>query len=272
MKRGLILWIFLVLFLIPLVPADTIPHNAVGLEFYVTYNNASIAEDFNAEIIMCGEDGNCSLKADNAEICKNSVCLFSYYRIERVPRQMKLLIHLNEETFSSDVINFSWTKSHLFYDVNLMPDDKVIITPSPNQENPDNSYAFWISFICALLLTIAIEFIVSIIFFKKWKISSKKWKKPLLTVAIADIISVPLVWLIFFLIVAALPSIFSWLSIIIAMIIAEAFAVVFEGYILFNFNKKILPMKKAFLLSIIMNLASFILGGIILGGLLAVLS
>lgn len=271
MKKGFfaILGIFL-LFLAPLVYADTGPHTAVRLEFYVTYNNTPIIENFSAGIVTCWQEENCSWEVDNAAFCQDSVCSFDYYRIERIPSHMRLLINLNEENFSSDVINFSWTKSPLFYNLSIMPDDKVIITPSPKPENPGN-LLLWLPFIGALLLTIAIELIVSIIFLKRWKISSKKWRKPLLTVVIADIISVPLVWIIFFCIVAMLAAFFQSWSILIAITIAEAFAVVFEAYALFRFNKKILPLKRAFILSIVMNLASCIIGGVILTGLLSLI-
>lgn len=262
--------LFLALFAAQFVSADAGPHTAVRLEFYVTYNNTPIAENLDAKILVCGQGGNCSWKIDNSALCQNSSCSFGYYRIERVPRQMKLLINISGETFSSDVINFSWTESPLFYDVNIMPDDKVIITPSPEQEN-SNNLTLWMPFIGALLLTIAIELLVSIIFLKRWKIKAGKWRGPILTVAIADIISVPLVWIIFFCIVAVLAAFFQSWSLLIAIITAEAFAVVFEGYALFHFNKKILPLKKSFLLSIIMNLTSFIIGGAILTGLLSLI-
>jgi hypothetical protein len=271
---GVILASFFLMFLIPFVYADVGPHTAVSLKFYVTYNNNSIAGNFRADLLACSE-GSCA-EIDNSDECSQGVCSFAYYRIERIPSQMKLLIDTNGESFSSDAINFSSENSPLFYDVNIMPDDKVIITPSPKQEETHDYSLYslfmaWLPFIGALLLTIAIEMIVSIIFLKRWKIKSVKWRKPLLTVAISDIISVPLVWIIFLFLVAVLAAFLESWSVLIAIIITEAFAVVFEAYALFLFNKKILPLKRAFLLSIIMNIASFVIGDIILAAMLGMI-
>lgn len=267
MKKRLIgvfaILLFFAVFAASFVSADIGPHTAARLDFHVAYNNSPIEEDFNAKIVACWDEGNCSLEADDSTICEDSVCAFVYYTIERVPSQMKLVVNLNGEDFSSDIINFSVRKPLSFYDVNILPDDEVIVTPSLEQENQINLF-LWLPFIGALLLTIAIELIVSIIMLKKWKISSKKWKKPLLTVAIADIISVPAVWIIF-LLVLALSSILA------SIIISEAFAVVFEAYALFLFNKKILPLKKSFTLSITMNLISFIIGSVVLTALLSLI-
>lgn len=54
------------------------------------------------------------------------------------------------------------------------------------------------------------------------------------------------------------------LSMLVAIAIAEAFAVVFEAYFIHWLNKKIISLKRSFILSIAMNAASFVIGGIIL--------
>ncbi len=263
---SIILGVILFLVLISsmgLASADTSPHPSATVYFYVTYNNSSITENFSASLLTCRENG---CEPDEGTLCENGTCKFYYYRVERVPNQFKLLINLNGENFSSEAINFSWINPVLSYDININADD-VIVTPSPNKPAPVDStlilYSF-LSFFIALVLTIILELSVLIIFLRKWKIKNKKWKKPIWTVVIADIISVPLVWLIFFLLLKFFEMMSSWISLILAIIIAEAFAVIFETCFIYWLNKTIINLKKSFILSLMMNLASFIIGGIIL--------
>lgn len=269
-KRFIIIVGILLLFLMPLVSADTGPHQSATLYFNVTYNNSPISGDFGINLLACRQDG-CT--PDNAANCADGICEFHYYRVERVPSQMKLLIEINKEKFTSDIINFSWTKPTFFYDVNILPENKMIIGPSLNQEE-NAHFPFWTSFFLALILTIIIELAVLIIFLRKWKIKTRKWKKPIITLITANIISVPLVWIIFFLLVAILTILmteFPWANIVISFIIAEAFAVVLEACFMYWLNKKIISLKRSFILSIVMNAASFVIGGIILAILLSLL-
>jgi hypothetical protein len=254
------------LFLLAGISADTGPHLSVSLYFKITYNNSSITENFSANLLACRENG---CEDDNGVLCTEGVCEFHYYRIERVPKQMKILVNINGENFSSDIINFSWRDSVLFYDIDINPNNKVIITPSEPFPTPkiSSGLSLGISLILALALTIVFEIIVMIIFLRKWKIKTEKWKRPIITLIIVDIISVPLVWIIFFvlLIILAIELVSSAL---LAILIAEICAVVFESYFVYWFNKKIINLKRSFILSIVMNLASFIVGGIILTALL----
>ncbi|MCX6742229.1 MAG: hypothetical protein NTX24_03595 [Candidatus Pacearchaeota archaeon] len=252
-----------------LVSADTSPHLGATLYFHVTYNNQTITENFSARILACRETG---CEYDNGALCINGICEFYYYRIERVPKQMELSISLNGENFTSDMINFLWTEPILFYDVDINVSNKVIVNPSPKvPPGSDQGSSLWISFFIALALTIIIELVVLIIFLKKWKIKTKKWKKPIWTVVIADTVSVPLVWLIFFLLLAAFAMMPQLLGALSAIIIAEAFAVVSEAYCVYWLNKKIINLRRSFILSIVMNIASFIIGGMVLAGLLVLM-
>ncbi len=265
--KNKLLFVILGFFLILLINgalADTGPHTAVALYFNVTYNNSPIKEQFYANIFSCHES---ECESDNSAACIGSICEFNYYRIERVPSQMKLFVSINNEDFTSDVINFSWTNPVFFYNTNLDESNKAAITPLPEQ-NKGSDYSLLHSFILALALTIIIELAVLAVFLRRWNIKIKEWLKPVATLIIANIISVPLVWLIFFFLIAMLVTIFPWLSIILSFIIAEALAVIFEAYFIFWINKKAIDMKRAFILSIVMNIASFIIGGIILATLL----
>jgi hypothetical protein len=265
-----ILGIFLFLYAISIISADTGPHSSATLYFKVSYYNNSIAENFNYSNSIVGEIFNASLlacretgcKVDNYALCTNAVCEFNYYRIERVPSQMKLLVNIHGENFTSYIINFSWTKPALYYDVNINPDKSMMVSPSLKEENTSTS--LWVSFILALALTIIIEIIVLIIFLKKWKIKDKKWKNPIITLIIANIITVPLVWILFFSLVTIFTNILSIAGIFFALLIVEVFAFVFEAYFIYWLNKKIINLRNSFILSLAMNLASFIVGGITL--------
>jgi len=241
---------------IAIVSADTGPHNAAEVIFRVTYNNSSVGDNFDARLLACGEAG---CKEDNFALCTNEVCKFSYYRIERVPNEMKLLVEINGENFTSNIINFSSAEPVLFYDININDTNNVAVNPVPAPES--SSLSSWATFFIALALTIVIEMIILILFLRKWKIKAKQWKKPAIALIIADIISVPLVWAIFFFLLVTLIAISLPLSVFFAILVAEAFAVVFEAYFIYGLNKKIINLKRAFILSIAMNLASFILGG-----------
>ena len=203
MKRGLMFFICIIL-LLPYAYADTGPHTGVTLEFFLEENNVPIMENVNAKLLSCSSEG-CSV--DNAGSCVNGQCSFYYYRVERVPNNFKIQVDLHGKSFSSELIDFSWRDSPLVYKVNIMPnketismvsnnktvsDHEIIITP--NQQEDTNRWTFWLSFVSTLGLTMLIEMIVLILFLKKWKIQTKKWKRPVLSLAIANVISLPLVW------------------------------------------------------------------------------
>lgn len=258
-RLTLLFGIFLVLSALILVSADIGPHNAASLTFGVTYNNASISESFDATLLACS-DTDC--KEDNHALCTNGICKFSYYRVERVPPKMKLLFELNDETFSSEIIEFSSTQPVLFYDIDITLDNKLIVTPFPPEESSIGSLV--VSLILALALTVIIELIVLIIFLRKWKVRTDKWKKPVISLIIADIISVPFVWIIFFFLLIMFSVISLWAGALLSIFIAEISAVVFEAYFIYWLNKKIITLKRSFILSIVMNIASFLIGGIVL--------
>lgn len=273
-KRFIIIFGIFLLLLISFIHADVAPfgHRAASLNFLVKYDNQTIEEDFRADILVCSEEG---CKSDMADGCVQGICTFPYYRIERVPSEMRLQVSLHDKTFTSGTFNFSekWPLLKYYYDVNINPDGKMTITIG-NGEIEQNGYSSTIPgilqayypllriFVCALALTILIELMVLIIFLRRWKV--KGWKRPILSLVLADVISVPLVWIIFIGMVVVLSMIFQLLGILIAFVIAEAFAVVFEAFFIYWLNKKVISLKRLFILSIVMNVASLVIGGIAL--------
>jgi len=246
---GTLAALIFVLFLVQAY-ADTGPHTPGELYFFVTFNNQTIEQDFAAQILACF-DANCS-HPDNYAECSQGQCHFVYYRYERVPPIIKLQVNLTGKIYTSNAFNTTWTPK-AYYDVDITPNEEVIVNNTSSRGNEQNVSYDWsllYSFVAALLFTIIIELTVAFLFFKKWKI--KKLKRPLLTAVVANIISVPIVWII-------------WLSLLpllggLAILISEIFAIVFEAYFFYHFNKKIVTLKKALILSLIMNIVSFVFG------------
>ncbi len=106
-------------------------------------------------------------------------------------------------------------------------------------------------FACALALTILIEVAVAFLYVRAKKI--KKKKRILLTVVGANVVSVALLWLVFINFLQGT-----------GFLLGEMFAVVFEGYAVYFFNKKAIKLRSALLMSLIMNLTSLIVGGLVL--------
>jgi len=108
--------------------------------------------------------------------------------------------------------------------------------------------------IVALIITLFLELIVAFLFFLFFE-NKKIPKKALVSVLVANIISVPIVQMVF-------PA-FA-LGTFMTVVFAEVFAFVFEALLIFGLNKKTISLKNAFVLSFLMNLASFFIGGFII--------
>ena len=105
-------------------------------------------------------------------------------------------------------------------------------------------------FVIALVLTLILELLVAFVL-----LSVRKEPRNVMTgVLVANIISLPIVWLVF----PYLP-----LHFLLVILFSEIFAVLFEGYFIYLFTKKTLALVMSMILSLLMNLCSFIIGGII---------
>jgi hypothetical protein len=177
--------------------------------------------------------------------CKDSKCFFS----KMLPENFRLAVYLpsKDKVFVSDEAVITDMRNS--YEANILSNGTLVlreIKPSV-QDFTDKSIKL---FVIALILTIILEFIAAIIFL----VITKTSFRVLVFVPIASLISLPVVWFVFPLI--RIPAILIILS-------AEIFAVLFEGYFIFLFNKKIISLKKSLILSLIINLTSFIIGGFI---------
>jgi hypothetical protein len=127
------------------------------------------------------------------------------------------------------------------------------ITP----ESPlSNITVFAVVMLSSLAITLLIELITAWIYASIRKIQKKNRRKLLMSVVYADLISVPLFWLLVFAFTSSarlFESAFSFTMLL------ELIVIIFEAYFIRRLNKKTLTLKQAFVLSIIMNVASVVL-------------
>lgn len=259
MKKEIIILITICLFLSFLssfVSADIGPKPpAPSTDFHVTYDRNEISDFFfKAVILDCGYSVNaneeeCILYSKDITFCQNSNCHF-----EGIPKEFMLTIYLpsqNKTYFSDATLKKSSSST---FEANLLLDGTILI----EETTPFiGSYAYEtiITFLIALILTLLLELFVALIFTYIAKIP----KEVLISVFVVNILSLPIVWFIFPLIIKG-PNYHYYVYMILS---AEIFAFIFEGYFLYILNKKLISLKKLFLLSFLMNLVSFIIGGLI---------
>jgi hypothetical protein len=174
--------------------------------------------------------------------CQKSTCHFSY----QPPSEFRLEVYLP----SQDKIFLSApAKRENFYsnfEANLLSDGNITIkevTPFVK----GNSARNFRDFVIALIITLILETLTALIFVSIAKIP----KKILLSVLFANLISLPIVWFVF-------PM---FIKLPLTIVLGEIFAFIFEAYFIFLLNKKLITLKKSFIMSILMNLASLIIGG-----------
>ncbi len=267
-KSAILILAILLLSLVPsLVSADIRPK--ASADIHVTLNGQNIPDQtFDAKMLTCQNEenqfpardvipqlnisefdsaNNCYWKP--AELawggnCQNGNCHFNYFPTS----EFRLAVYLPSQDkvyLSTEVTRENFRST---FEANLLSDGSINLqetTPFVQNNSAKNIRSFFI----ALILTLILELIVALIYVS----STKIYKKSLISVLIANVISLPIVWFVFPLL-KIIP---------LAILLGEIFAFVFEGYFIHLLNKDILPLKKSFVLSILMNLASLIIGGFI---------
>jgi hypothetical protein len=238
---------------------------------YITYNGTPIAGTFYSAMLYCTNSSSIDTyrlpvpqlnisEYDAAKgcywiydmftyggTCTDSFCNFTYS-----PDDLKMAVYLpalNKTFITNEINNTGLTKA---YNVTLSPNGSAtirnVITPQPYPPGPDVLGTFFV----ALILTEIIDLIVAFIYLQVAKIKRKV--RILGTVFLATIISLPVVWFALALQFGA-PG----------LLLGEIFAVVFDGLLIYYLNKKSIKLlKSAMVMSVIINLASFIIGGAIL--------
>ncbi len=177
--------------------------------------------------------------------CKNSKCGFGY----SIPEKFRLAVYipsLDEVFVSNKIIRKDFRSS---YDANLLSDGTMEMKETTSLSNQQSVRGF----VVALIITLFIEVIIAAIYSALKKVGSINGKKLTLTVIIANLISLPMIWFIFPLIIQ---------NIFYAIIAAEIFVIIFEAFLINKLYDK-MSLKSSFILSLIMNIASFFAGGYI---------
>jgi len=260
-QKLLLIIIFSMILLLPLISADMGPKPTV--EVHVTYDGEKVQEtEFPSVMLVCYSSATDSYDRDIiselkinqydaarecywrpnsmalGSTCELSTCVYTNY----LPREFKVAVYLSslDKTFVSDAIKRDNFRSE--YQLSLGADGSANIAETTSFFK----YTKLRSFVVALIITLAVELLFTLAFFRKTKVK----KKILLYVFIANLISLPIVWFLF-----PLLGIEIWV-----ILLAEAFAIVFEAYFIEWISKKKISFKKALILSIVVNVASFLIG------------
>lgn len=184
--------------------------------------------------------------------CTDSECNFRF----QLPREFRLAVYVPslDKVFLSDAIVRKNYSSR--YEATLLPDGTIEIEETTSFLQSDAALLMKM-FMAALVLTLFFELPIYFILLSLTEPArqkySKKKKRILSTVFLANVISLSIVWFVFSLMGDSTQLI----------ILAEMFAIIFEALFIKSLNKAILSIGKAFVLSLVANLASFFVGGLI---------
>jgi hypothetical protein len=223
--------------------ADAGPKSSMNFNFRFPNNNVSIIE---GKLLIC-PDKDCK----NFEIyegyfdCTASSC-FAY---PQGPQKFvgynyyKIIVTFTDGVRESNVFQKRDFNSH--YEVTF-EQSLLIVKEIFSLGSLFNPY-YVIFFIASAILTIPVETGIAFIYF--WIIKIKK--SFLIRVVLANLVSLAIIWFIFPLFIKVETYLF----------FAEAFVAVFEAIFLFIAGRNFrFPIAHAFLLSLVMNIASFSLG------------
>ncbi len=245
------------------------------VDIHVSLNGRNISDArFNAKLLLCYDErnpppagkvipqlniseydaaNNCYWKP--AELawggnCTNAHCHFTYF----LPSKFKLVVYLpgQDKVYLSNVIirkNFKSTfEADLLSNGSIKIQETTPLIEKYSFETPFHS--LFHAFIVAFLVTLFLELLVALIYF----LITKKSMKILISVLIANSISLPIVWFVF--------PLFK-IDTLLIILLAEIFALVFEACFIYLLNKDI-SLKSSFLLSFLMNTLSFFFGILLL--------
>ncbi len=179
--------------------------------------------------------------------CRSNVCEFFYYP----PERFRLAIYLpsqNKIFFTNEIERRDFNSK---FAANINADGSATITRiglslQEGLGEPANQHALY-----SFALTLIIELIGAAYYAHKNKLSMKL----VLIVAVANMISLPIVWFV-------IPPYIS--DFVTMVLVTEAFAVLFEAAFIWKVGSDLVNAKQALALSFVLNMASFILGNIIL--------
>jgi hypothetical protein len=273
MKNKTIPLLIVITILLPLLAgADAGPKPTA--DFYITYDGGNISDGyFYAVMLECVPDDrpavfhgmsdyapmlnitlqdpklNCSWRpgvmvwSDNNDgrgNCHSSRCSFHY----NPPHTFRLAVYLPtmNTTFITPAANRNAFNSH--FSVSLKSDGSSAIAETTAFEEAGISETIlW--FIPSALITFAVELALGLLIALLARLDLKRF---LLSVFIANLLSLPVVWFVFPLLGDPL----------LVVPLAESFAVAFEAIVICVLGRKTISLKKSLLISVILNAASFL--------------
>lgn len=261
---SLLILLFSFSFIFNIAYADMSPKTSIEIE--MTFEGQTISdESFESELLGCSRETRDGItpwingKLATVNIydsekdcywqpiqafggCHNSNCHFSYYNL---PKEFKLAIYLpsQDKIYISNTANKNDFRAT--YKANILSDGRIDVQETTSFLIGDTMRKI-VPFFIALLVTLILELLVALIY-----VSVKKLPKKILkSVLLVNFITLPIVWFIF--------PLYEYPMM--AILLAEIFAFIFEGFFLYLLNKKHLSLRKAFVLSILMNLLSLAVG------------
>lgn len=187
------------------------------------------------------------------EECRDSVCYFYLWRAPAGDFRLVVYLPSINRTFVSSTVTRNSVSSEFL--VNISSSGNVVIekireipTPYYRPYMPPVDYSTLLEY--ALVLTLVIELASSLVYIHVRRLD----KMVLWSVALANIISVPLLW--FFLqVVGANMTLFCF-----CLLFGEFAVFVFEALLIFLLNKKRIGIVDSFAMSFINNVLSFVAG------------
>ena len=178
--------------------------------------------------------------------CKNSQCQFRAFAL--MPKKFKLAVYLPslDRVFISNPVS----KKSLYsdYEVDLLSNGTINIkevTPFLKSDVVRNVKPF----IAALVVVLGVELSTGTLYL----LFTKTPLKILVSIALGNLISLPLLWIV----IPHLNIKHLWPVIL----IAQAFAISFESYFIYLLNRQRIALRRSFILSMLINLASCFIGG-----------
>lgn len=174
--------------------------------------------------------------------CSNSRCFFDYFP----PEDFRLAVYIpsiNRTFITNEAVRSGYNDG---FDVLLFSDGRAEIGKVSTIGGGFTGDALWY-FISAFVVTITVELALSFLY-----IRSRKLKQTILiSVAIANILSVTFLWLLF----PFFQTLLSFLCCI-PFIVAEGAVVIFEFFVIYLMNRKNIKPRDAFAMSLINNVAT----------------
>lgn len=243
-RRHIVLAILLLALFLPFASADICPKGIV--QFNLIYETSEPVTIIDSRLIRY-ED----------EQCLHEIEFYSFERFECAQKECRssafpqqynrLIINFSDRQRQSDV--FGITSYGTEFDVHITDSELIV-----EETTPVLVVIFYAmpDFALFLMMTIILELMITLIFVAVLD----KPMKVVVAVLIANLISFPTFWQF----TAYAPESSNFL-------ILEVFVVLFEGFFIYFFMKKVISIYRSLALSLILNLGSFLSGLILMFGL-----